>query len=78
MLLDERGKNMNMRLSTAVAAAGIALALAMAPAGAASGADARFKTIYTKEWKWRVAEQLARGEGERGVSPSFARVDAAA
>ena len=69
---------MNMRLSTAVAAAGIALALAMAPAGAASGADARFKTIYTKEWKWRVAEQLARGQGERGVSPSFARVDAAA
>lgn len=78
MLLDERGKNMNMRLSTAVPAAWIALALAIAPAEAASGADARFKTIYTKEWKWRVAEQLARGEGERGVSPGFARVDAAA
>jgi len=69
---------MILKPSTAAAAAWIALALAVSPAEAAPRADARFKTIYTKEWKWRVAEQLARGEGERGVSPSFARVDAAA
>ncbi|MEW6759337.1 MAG: DUF885 family protein [Pseudomonadota bacterium] len=69
---------MNMTLSSIVPAAWVVLALAISPAEAASSADARFKTIYTKEWKWRVAEQLARGEGERGVSPSFARVDAAA
>lgn len=67
---------MKLKLSTAVPVASLLLGLAFSPAQAASGADARFKTIYTKEWKWRVAEQLARGEGERGVSPSFARVDA--
>jgi uncharacterized protein (DUF885 family) len=69
---------MKLRLSTAVPVASLLLGLALSPAQAATGADARFKTIYTKEWKWRVAEQLARGEGERGVSPSFARVDAPA
>ncbi len=69
---------MKLKLSNAVPAAAILLGLAYSPAQAAPAADARFKTIYTKEWKWRVAEQLARGEGERGVSPSFARVDAPA
>ncbi len=76
--LDGRGKSMKLRLSTAIPAAVILLGLATSAAQAAPAADARFKTIYTKEWKWRVAEQLARGEGERGVSPSFARVDAPA
>ncbi|MGG7606690.1 DUF885 domain-containing protein [Massilia sp. BKSP1R2A-1] len=69
---------MKLRLSIAVPVASLLLGIALSPAQAATGADARFKTIYTKEWKWRVAEQLARGEGERGVSPSFARVDAPA
>ncbi|GAB3383926.1 DUF885 domain-containing protein [Massilia agri] len=67
---------MKSKLSTAIPVAALLLGLALSPAQAAPGADARFKTIYTKEWKWRVAEQLARGEEERGVSPSFARVDA--
>jgi len=71
-------EELNMKMSTTALAASVALALAMSPATAAPGADARFKTIYTKEWKWRVAEQLARGDGERGVGTSFARVDAPA
>lgn len=45
---------------------------------AASAADARFKSIYTREWQWRVKERLARAEGERGISPALARADAPA
>ena len=65
-------------LGAALTAAWIVVSLASAPAGAASSADMRFRTIYTKEWKWRVAERLARADDERGVSPAMARVDAPA
>ncbi|MDN4039172.1 DUF885 family protein [Massilia sp. YIM B02443] len=44
----------------------------------ANAADARFKRIHTREWQWRVKERLARAEGERGISPTLARADAAA
>jgi len=43
-----------------------------------SAADARFRRIYTKEWSWRIAQGLARAEGERGISPTLARADAPA
>ena len=44
----------------------------------ASAADTRFKSIYTKEWAWRISQGLARPEGERGISPTLARADAPA
>ena len=65
-------------LTTATVLLGLAMGPAMASATAATQADTRFKTIYTKEWKWRVSEKLAREEDERGVSPDIARVDAPA
>ncbi|BDT59652.1 hypothetical protein MasN3_31460 [Massilia varians] len=69
---------MEKKLGAVLSAACVVLLCTMAPATAATGADARFKTIYTKEWKWRVTERLARAEDERGISPAFARVDAQA
>ncbi|MGI4843526.1 MAG: DUF885 domain-containing protein [Janthinobacterium lividum] len=69
---------MEKKLGAVLSAACIALLCTMGPATAATSADARFKTIYTKEWNWRVTERLARAEDERGVSPAFARVDAQA
>ncbi len=69
---------MNKKLGAVLPAVCIVLSLAAGPAGAATHADERFKTIYTKEWKWRISERLARAEDERGVSPTIARVDAAA
>ncbi|MBQ5940789.1 MULTISPECIES: DUF885 family protein [unclassified Massilia] len=62
-------------VTTACVLLGLAMGPAMAPAAAATQADTRFKTIYTKEWKWRVSEKLARADDERGVSPDIARVD---
>jgi uncharacterized protein (DUF885 family) len=69
---------MEKKLGTVLTAAYLLLSTGAAPAYAAPSADARFKTIYTKEWKWRVTERLARAEDERGVSPTIARVDAPA
>lgn len=69
---------MEKKLGAVLSAACVVLMCTMAPATAAASADARFKTIYTKEWKWRVTERLARAEDDRGVSPAFARVDAQA
>ncbi|RZA32778.1 MAG: DUF885 family protein [Lysobacteraceae bacterium] len=69
---------MNNKLGAVLATACIVLACTIAPAQAATSADARFKTIYTKEWKWRVTERLARAEDEHGISPALARVDAPA
>ncbi|MEH6433942.1 DUF885 domain-containing protein [Massilia sp. DD77] len=77
---------MENKLGAVVTTACVLLALSigpsMGPAAAATKtatqADSRFKTIYTKEWKWRVSEKLARADDERGVSPDIARVDAPA
>ncbi|MCC2973989.1 DUF885 family protein [Massilia sp. IC2-476] len=69
---------MEKKLGAVLATACVLLSLATTPAGAATDADARFKTIYTKEWKWRVSERLARADDDRGVSPALARVDAPA
>ncbi|NNG21784.1 DUF885 domain-containing protein [Telluria aromaticivorans] len=64
------------QLGAVLPTACVLLSLAMSPAQAATNADTRFKTIYTKEWKWRVTERLARADGDQGVSPVLARVDA--
>ncbi|OON62622.1 hypothetical protein B0920_04040 [Massilia sp. KIM] len=69
---------MELRLGAVVATACVVLGVALGPAQAASSADTRFKAIYTKEWKWRVAEKLAVDEDEPGVSPVLARADAPA
>jgi len=69
---------MDKKLGAVLSTACVALVVAISPAQAVTSADARFKTIYTKEWKWRVTERLARAEDDRGVSPTIARVDAAA
>ena len=77
------------KLGAAVSTAAVVIGLAFAPAAVAAtsaaavnttatAADARFKDIYTKEWKWRIAERLARDENAPNASPAYARVDAAA
>ena len=77
------------KLGAAVSTAAVVMGLAFAPAAVAAtsaaavnttatAADARFKDIYTKEWKWRIAERLARDENAPNASPAYARVDAAA
>jgi uncharacterized protein (DUF885 family) len=69
---------MEKKLAVVLSTACVALMAVLPQAQAATGADTRFKTIYTKEWKWRVSERLARADDERGVSPTIARVDAPA
>src|SRR5690606_29249251 len=54
-----------------------AAATAAPMASTAAAADAHFKEIYTREWKWRIAERLARDENA-SANPGYARVDAAA
>jgi len=81
------------KLGAAVSTAAIVMGLAFAPAAmaatgvsatgvnttaSAAAADARFKDIYTREWKWRIAERLARDEDAPNANPGYARVDAAA
>ncbi len=77
------------KLGAAVSTAAVVMGLAFAPAAmaatgasatnsTAAAADARFKDIYTKEWKWRIAERLARDEDAPNANPGYARVDAAA
>lgn len=81
-------KKMGVVISAAFAVMGLALApmaatAATAPAAAtaaptANAADQRFKKIYTKEWKWRIAERLARDDSAPNANPGYARVDATA
>ncbi|MCG2585956.1 DUF885 family protein [Massilia sp. TS11] len=44
------------------------------PAHAAPAADAQFKAIYTKEWKWRIAERLERDEDDEGIRATLPQV----
>jgi len=78
------------KLSAVISTAFVVMGLAMVPAASvtaapaagktaqATPADARFKDIYTREWKWRVAEKLERDEDAPDASRGFARVDAPA
>ncbi len=68
---------MKKRLVSALSAACLLLAFAgTAPALAATSADARFRTIHTGEWNWRIGQRLARPDGAQGMSPDLPRVDA--
>jgi uncharacterized protein (DUF885 family) len=67
---------MNKKLAAAVSFACLLLSASAAPAWAANSADARFKAIYTEEWKWRVAQHLEDEDGHDGVSPVLPHVDA--
>ncbi|HVV66353.1 MAG TPA: DUF885 family protein [Rhizomicrobium sp.] len=64
-------------LMTACAALAIAMAAVPAAAAKASPADARFKALYTREWKWREA-QFASGEDDvKEIVDHLPKVDAA-
>ena len=57
--------------------AALVLAMAAAPAVMAKGgsADARFKALYTREWKWRD-DQFASGEDDvREIADHLPKVD---
>jgi uncharacterized protein (DUF885 family) len=70
------------KISAAVAAACLLFASAAAPACATgatgTAADAKFKALYTQEWKWRQAQRLEDEEDDvNGIRPSLPRVDEA-
>lgn len=68
---------MEMKIGAAMAVA-CALSLGTSsPAGAANSADARFKSIYSQEWQWRLAQHLEDDDDERqGISADLPHVDA--
>ncbi len=73
---------MDKKLAAALVGACILMAAAVpAQAAAAQGAgpaDARFKAIYTQEWKWRLGQHLEDEEDDdNGVRPDLPRVDPA-
>lgn len=64
-------------LMTACAALVIAMAAVPAAAAKTGSADARFKALYTREWKWRE-DQFANGEDDvKEVVDHLPKVDAA-
>jgi uncharacterized protein (DUF885 family) len=70
------------KISAAVAAACLLFASAAAPActtgATGTAADARFKALYTQEWKWRQAQRLEDEEDNvNGIRSSLPRVDEA-
>jgi uncharacterized protein (DUF885 family) len=70
------------KTSAAVAAACLLFATAASPACATgatgTAADAKFKALYTQEWKWRQAQRLEDEEDDvNGIRPSLPRVDEA-
>jgi uncharacterized protein (DUF885 family) len=71
---------MNNKMRAAVAGACLMLAAAgPSYAAGANAADARFKAIYTQEWKWRVSQQLEEEEDDddNGVTAGLPHVDLA-
>jgi uncharacterized protein (DUF885 family) len=67
-----------MKPSQLMLAGALALSALHAPAHAAPSADARFKTLYEQEWRWRVANDLAADEDKpRAARPAFAHEDSA-
>ncbi|CAN7442519.1 MULTISPECIES: DUF885 domain-containing protein [Duganella] len=76
---------MDKKFSAAIAGACMLLALGAADAASAApaavkpgAADARFKAIYTQEWKWRISQKQEEDEDDdNGVSPSLPRIDVA-
>jgi uncharacterized protein (DUF885 family) len=72
---------MDKKFSAAIAGACMLLALGAADAAPAikpGAADARFKAIYTQEWKWRISQKQEEDEDDdNGVSSSLPRIDVA-
>jgi uncharacterized protein (DUF885 family) len=64
---------MQKKLGAALCAAGVLMCAAL-PLQAAADADQQFKSIYTAEWKWRVAQHLENEEGA-GVSADLQHED---
>lgn len=65
---------MQKKLGAALCAAGV-LMFAALPLQAATDADQQFKSIYTAEWKWRIAQHLEQEDGA-GVSGELQHEDA--
>jgi uncharacterized protein (DUF885 family) len=64
---------MQKKLGAALCAAGVLMSAAL-PLQAAADAGQQFKSIYTAEWKWRVAQHLERDE-DAGVSAELQHED---
>jgi uncharacterized protein (DUF885 family) len=59
-------------------AGAFALAALSAPVHAVQSADARFKSLYEQEWRWRVANDLAADDTRpEAARPGFPREDSA-
>lgn len=68
---------MNHKLGAAVSFACMLFSTAAIGASATGAADARFRSIYGSEWKWRVAQNLASDEDRRdNVKRVLPHVDA--
>lgn len=76
---------MEKKFNAAIAGACMLLCLgatsaanAAATVAKAGPADARFKAIYTQEWKWRISQKQEEDEDDdNGVSASLPRIDVA-
>src|SRR5215813_6301562 len=68
---------MNVLLAATAALALVLISVPVAAKTGQSSADARFKALYTKEWKWRE-EQFASGEDNvKEIVDHLPKVDAA-
>ncbi|HEU4376220.1 MAG TPA: DUF885 family protein [Telluria sp.] len=57
----------------------LAAAFIVPGSAAANSADARFKSIYTREWQWRLAQHIEDDEDDgKGISADLPHVDAKA
>ena len=57
--------------------AAVAAAVTLSGNAAATSADAHFKSIYTREWQWRLAQHIEDNDDDsEGISPDLPHVDA--
>jgi uncharacterized protein (DUF885 family) len=57
--------------------AAVAAAVTLSGNAAAASADAHFKSIYTREWQWRLAQHIEDSDDDsEGISPDLPHVDA--
>ncbi|WP_323141151.1 DUF885 domain-containing protein [Massilia phyllosphaerae] len=57
--------------------AAVAAAVTLSGNAAAASADAHFKSIYTREWQWRLAQHIEDNDDDsEGISPDLPHVDA--
>jgi len=67
---------MEKKVGAVLATACLLLCVTVSPACAATKADARFKAVYSQEWKWRVDRNLDETDDEHGISPELPHADA--